>query len=68
MYKQGKALRIALVKKNITQIRLAKLINMPKQAISDFACERRRMTLEHTKRVCESLDMKLSEFIALGEE
>lgn len=63
----GKSLKVALVKRDMTQTDLAKKMNVHLQwvnklANSDSASQASIMGL------AEALDMKVSEFIALGED
>lgn len=63
----GKSLRIALIRKSMKQHQLAEKLNVTSQVVSNWT--RRTSMKESTiNKICECLEMKVSEFIALGEE
>lgn len=62
----GKALKIALVKKGIKQKDFADTLNVSPQQISNWV-SMGRISNNNQRVICKALEMKLSEFIALGE-
>ncbi len=62
----GKSLQIALKQKELRNIDLAESMDTSEQQISIWA-NKGNITNKNLKRICERLDMKVSEFIALGE-
>jgi len=63
----GKSLKMALAKKPMRNIKFAELMETTESNISRWITTGsiKRSNLE---RICEVLDIKVSEFIALGEE
>jgi len=62
-----KSLRVALAYRNMSQADLAKSSNISKATISFIATGKRSVTSERLEAICNALDYKASEFIALGE-
>lgn len=63
----GKSLRIALASKGMKQIELAEKMGISRQHVSNWT-RRQGINKKNLDALCQALDMKLSEFIALGED
>jgi DNA-binding Xre family transcriptional regulator len=63
----GKSLKIALIKAELSQIELAEKIGVSKQQVNNWTrADGIRST--NLNKVCNALNLSVSEFIALGEE
>lgn len=62
----GKSLNIALVKKGMKKKELAEKLGVGQPLISTWA-SKGSMTRANLEKICEVLDMPVSEFVALGE-
>ncbi len=63
-----KSLRVALAYRNMSQADLARRSKISRATISFIATGKRSVTSERLETICDALDYKTSEFIALGEE
>lgn len=63
----GKSIKIAMLKNNIDQPSLAKILGIHPTGISHMA-NRDSTSTKNLVRVAEAFNMKVSEFIALGED
>lgn len=63
-----KSLKIALINKGITQRSLAESVGTTDAHISNLSTGRAQLQGEMLKKIAKSLDMKVSEFVALGED
>jgi plasmid maintenance system antidote protein VapI len=63
----GKSMKIALLKNNMDQSGLAQTMEVHVSAISRISCNK-TITTETLERVAKALKMKVSEFVALGED
>lgn len=63
----GKSLKIALLKNNMEQADLANKIGIHQANISKIACGK-NITTETLGRLAGAFNMKVSEFVALGED
>lgn len=64
----GKCIRIALAYKGWKQGDLAKKLRVQPAAISNLATNRTSPNIDTVQNLAAAFDMKLSEFIALGED
>lgn len=67
MMNLGKSLKMALAKKGISQSQLARNNNWPLRTINKLA-NREGGTVANINELSAALDMKASEFVALGED
>lgn len=63
----AKSMRVALAQRNMTQTNLAAKIGLTQAAISGLA-NRTNWNCESLVRVANGLNLKVSEFVALGED
>lgn len=63
----GKSIKIALLKNNMTQPELAKILDLHQSGISHMA-NRDSTSTKNLVRVAKAFGMKVSEFVALGED
>lgn len=63
----GKSIKIALAKAEKDQSWLAQELNLPQQEISRFINQSQTKRLKAIGQMADVFDMKVSEFIALGE-
>jgi len=62
----GKAIRIALINKDKTQVWLADQLNMTKQGVN-LLCNKESAQLSTLNDIADALEMTVAELIALGE-
>jgi DNA-binding Xre family transcriptional regulator len=62
-----KSLTMALAYKEMSQTELSELIDMSEAGLSR-SIKNNKLTIEKLIRICGVFDMKVSEFIALGED
>ena len=62
------SMKVALTKRDMTQAVLAERLKSSPSYISALAKGKAAPSEDMLKRMCEVLDMKVSEFIALGED
>lgn len=63
----AKSLNVALALKGMTRVALAKSMNVTTQSIYSVI-NRDKTNTASLKKIADALDMKVSEFIALGED
>jgi DNA-binding Xre family transcriptional regulator len=63
----GKSLKIALINRNMKNTTLAEKLGVSDAYVSAIACGTKSVSLTMLKNICDCLDYKTSEFIALGE-
>jgi Predicted transcriptional regulator len=63
----GKSLKIALLKNDMTQPDLASKVGIHQANISKVSCGK-NITTETLERIATAFDMKVSDFIKLGED
>ncbi len=63
----GISLKMALAKRPMKNKMLAEMIPTSEQQVSNWISNG-NISAKNLKRICELLDMKVSEFIALGEK
>ncbi len=64
----SKSLRLALVHKDVSQAELAEKTGLSKPTLSLIAKGKRSISGRSLELICDALEYKASEFIALGEE
>ena len=64
----SKSLRLAMVHKDVSQSELAGKTGLSRPTLSMIAKGKRSISGRSLELICEALDYKASEFIALGEE
>lgn len=62
----GKSLKLALAQRSISQVAFAKTLGMTQPSISGLA-NSPRWTGASLEKIAHALDLKVSEFVALGE-
>jgi DNA-binding Xre family transcriptional regulator len=63
----GKSLKIALLQNDMEQADLANRMGIHQSNISRIACCK-TITTETLERIAKAFDMKVSEFVAIGED
>lgn len=63
----GKSLKLALAQRSITQVAFAKTMDMTQPSISGLA-NSPRWTGASLEKIAHALGLKVSEFVALGED
>jgi plasmid maintenance system antidote protein VapI len=63
----GKSIRIALAQRNINRVTLAKMMDCAPPGVSQM-CNRPSIRTDTLKKLAKVFGMKVSEFIALGED
>jgi plasmid maintenance system antidote protein VapI len=63
----GKSIRVALAQRNMNKITLAGLIGCAAPGVSQM-CNRPNVRTDTLKKLAKVFGMKVSEFIALGED
>lgn len=63
----GKSLKMALIKNNMEQSDLATKIGIHQSNISKISCGK-TITTETLSRLATAFNMKVSEFVAIGED
>lgn len=63
----GKSIKIAMLKNNMEQIDLANILGIHQSGISHMS-NRESTSTKNLVRVAEAFKMKVSEFVALGED
>jgi len=63
----GKSLKISLLKNNMEQSDLADKVGIHQSSISRISCGK-IITTETLERIAKAFNMKVSEFIAVGED
>lgn len=63
----SKSLKIALAKRGLNQLKFANLAGMTQPSVSGLA-SRSNWNCESLQKVADALGLKVSEFIALGED
>jgi len=64
----AKSLKFALINSGMTQTRLAEIVDSSPAYISNLATGRSNLQGEMLKKVAAAFDMKVSEFVKLGED
>lgn len=64
----NKVQRAYIKSKGITQYRLAQKTGMSHNAMSDFFLGKKRASIETYSKICNALELTLSEFFAMGEQ
>ena len=64
----GKAIKIALVKRDMSQTTLAKEIGVSKAYLSAICGDHKSISVKKAQYIADRLGMKLSELVALAEE
>lgn len=62
-----KAIRVGLAQKNIQKQELAGRMGVTKGAVSGYMAGSGNLTIETVNKIAAALEMKTSEFVALGE-
>lgn len=63
----GKSIRLAIAEKNITRAKLAEKLGCGRPNVTQM-CTTGKVRSETLKRLADVFEMKVSEFIALGED
>lgn len=63
----SKSLKIALAKRGLNQLKFASLAGMTQPSVSGLA-SRSNWNCESLQKVSDALGLKVSEFVALGED
>lgn len=63
----AKCMKIAMIKKGMSQEQLGHKIGLSQSAVSGMA-NRANWNCESLQRVADALDMKVSDFVKLGED
>lgn len=63
----SKSLKIALAKRGLNQLKFAALAGMTQPSVSGLA-SRNNWNCESLQKVSDALGLKVSEFVALGED
>lgn len=64
----AKSLKYALVAQDMTQAQLAEIVGSKPAYISNLATGRSNLQGEMLKKIAAAFDMKVSEFVKLGED
>ncbi len=64
----AKSVRVATAMRGITQKQMAALANINEVNLSKMINGKHGVSSEQLSRMAEAVDMKVSEFVALGEE
>tara|TARA_Y100000310_G_C20639472_1_gene793066 strand:+ start:1078 stop:1281 length:204 start_codon:yes stop_codon:yes gene_type:complete len=64
----ARSLKVALAKRDIKNKDFAVMMDVTPQQISNWVSGQYQMNSSNMVRACDALNMKVSEFVALGEE
>lgn len=62
----GRSIRVAIAKNDLNQTRLAERMGVSRAYISKLCCSQ-HVSMAAARRIADEFGMKLSDFIALGE-